>query len=301
MLGVLVADVLARQHQRALRNRAGAIKSRDPERVHDMRVAIRRARLALKLCPACAPGDQWRALRKELAWLGGILGTVRDYDVSTAALAALCRAARFPAEESARILDELNTQRATHVAALGALLNAPRAAAALGGISRAAATARACRTPAAREPAAAFCASAALSTLKDLLAWQDEDITQLFAAHLHKLRIACKRLRYVCEFARPVFGAALNDDITALIAMQDCLGRHQDMAALRTLLERVAFRAAGRGKRGVALTLACGALMERVRQIMEHERVQFAGVWRTFPAHAAHLREALLSHAAVAA
>jgi len=292
-LGTLAARVLTTQLTRAQRNLPGAAKCRNPERIHDMRVAIRRARVALKVFAPCAPSAAWRPVRKELAWLAGYLGAVRDCDVGLAAFDQLCAGSLL----SAHIIDRLRAClleiREQHVAALRKVLSRPRAAAALAALATAARTARACRTPGARKPAKDFLAAAILSTLKDLLASGDEDVTQLFAEHLHQLRIAFKRLRYLCEFAQPFYRRALAVPIASCVAIQDCLGRHQDLATLCTQLEQLARRSAKHGKHAAQLVLACGALVERAHAAMAIERASFADLWRHFPASAAHLRSVL--------
>ena len=53
----------------------------DPEDLHQMRVATRRFRALLRTGRALLDPEWMDLLRKEVGWLGGILGTVRDYDV----------------------------------------------------------------------------------------------------------------------------------------------------------------------------------------------------------------------------
>jgi len=285
--------VLTSQLKRAQRNLPGAAKSRNPERIHDMRVAIRRARVALKVFAPCAPDASWRPVRKELAWLAGYLGAVRDYDVGLAAFDQLCTGGHLSAVVTAPLRNCLVDERQRHVAALRKVLSRPRAAAALAALATAARTARACCTSIARTPAKEFLAAAILSSLKDLLASGDEDVTQLFAEHLHQLRIAFKRLRYLCEFAQPFYRRALAAPIASCVVIQDCLGRHQDLATLCEQLEQLARRCAKHGKHAAPSVLACGVLVERAHAAMARERATFADLWRDFPATAAHLRSIL--------
>jgi CHAD domain-containing protein len=60
---------------------ADALKGRDPEGVHDMRVASRRLRAALEICQDVFSRDQYRELRGDVKRVADALGRVRDLDV----------------------------------------------------------------------------------------------------------------------------------------------------------------------------------------------------------------------------
>lgn len=290
---MLVARILTTQLSRAQNNRPGAAKCRNPKRIHDMRVAMRRARTALKIFSPCAPDNAWRPLRKELARIAGYLGAVRDLDVALELVTQLTANDHLPPENVEALLAELHDERDRHVAALRKVLSQARTDEALAALAGAARLARRCVTPAARGPARDYLAAAILSSLKDILATADEDVTQLFAEHLHQLRIAFKRLRYLCEFAQPLYRGALAEFIASFVTIQDCLGRHQDLATLCTHLDALARKCAKRGKRASTLLLTIGALLERARAAMVRERAAFADLWRAFPATAVRLRAIL--------
>ncbi|MCX7847372.1 MAG: CHAD domain-containing protein [bacterium] len=294
LLGNLVARILTTQWKRAEENRPGAAKCRNPERIHDMRVAIRRARTALKVFAPCVPDRAWQPVRKELAWLAGYLGAVRDYDVGLEVLAQLCAGDGLAEKEVAEVRAALLEEREKHVAALREVLSSERADKALGALGLAARQARRCLTPAARGSAREYLAAAILSALKDVQASGDEDVTQLFAEHLHQLRISFKRLRYLCEFARSVYQSALDEFIAGCVRIQDCLGRHQDLVAFAGHLEGLAKRLGKRRKKKAGrLLLTCGAVLERARARMAREREAFAELWREFPVLAEQLRARL--------
>ena len=73
--------VLARQAYKMWANTEGTLLDLDPEFLHDLRVATRRARFALRLLAPWFGDERCQALREELRWIGGLLGTVRDLDV----------------------------------------------------------------------------------------------------------------------------------------------------------------------------------------------------------------------------
>jgi CHAD domain-containing protein len=59
----------------------GVLDSRDPERVHDMRVATRRLRAAMEVFAPCFPRKRFRRALREVKALADALGVRRDCDV----------------------------------------------------------------------------------------------------------------------------------------------------------------------------------------------------------------------------
>ena len=57
------------------------LAERDPEAIHQGRIALRRLRSALSLFRATVSGKEYQALREEISWLGRQLGDARDADV----------------------------------------------------------------------------------------------------------------------------------------------------------------------------------------------------------------------------
>ena len=84
----LLQEMLAAARGAILENEQGSRLGRDPECVHRMRVATRRARAALRTASGVLEAEREEKLRAELAWLGGVLGGVRDLDVLIAHLRA---------------------------------------------------------------------------------------------------------------------------------------------------------------------------------------------------------------------
>src|SRR5580700_3558066 len=73
-------ELLARQLRTSERTEAGVRAGGDPEDLHRFRVATRRSRALIR---ASRPliRDQLATLDRELRWLGGVSGGVRDLDV----------------------------------------------------------------------------------------------------------------------------------------------------------------------------------------------------------------------------
>jgi len=87
-------------HQLIIEHEAGAIAG-EVESVHDMRVGIRRLRVALSNFTACLPKEDRKRLRQSLGNLANALGGVRDLDVMIDALKA--RQTRKSAEDHVTI------------------------------------------------------------------------------------------------------------------------------------------------------------------------------------------------------
>ena len=73
--------MLEAQYRAIVAHDPGTRLGRDPEELHDMRVATRRLRAFLRAGRPLLDVDWAEALRLELRWLGGVLGPVRDLDV----------------------------------------------------------------------------------------------------------------------------------------------------------------------------------------------------------------------------
>ena len=86
-IGTLAMNVLRKHFEAFLAREPGTRLGDDVEELHDMRVASRRLRAALSLFgDVLAPAIL--KLREELAWIGGVLGAVRDLDVQLVELEA---------------------------------------------------------------------------------------------------------------------------------------------------------------------------------------------------------------------
>lgn len=94
-----------------MQHRHGTILGRDPEELHDMRVASRRLRAVMDVSAGCFP-KQYRYYHQTVKLLTDALGGVRDCDVMREALVAY-RDQRPEAERPAinRLLQNLRLER----------------------------------------------------------------------------------------------------------------------------------------------------------------------------------------------
>lgn len=231
---VIALDCLAHlQH-----NHGGAIRSDDPEYVHQMRVATRRLRAAMRMFGPVLPeefGDRLVAPMRELM---STLGQARDLDVLMAEIVAPVASA-LPDEPrltdlASAITDRLyaarrNTRRVLQLPAYGQLL----------------------LTAAGLLQSSPFVAPPATGETSSLLEFADRRLRRLLnrvhelaaaarvddPSSLHALRIGIKRLRYAIEFFGPMIpGQAGNKVIRRLAGLQEELGQLNDLASAGTLL-----------------------------------------------------------------
>ncbi|MFJ4867282.1 CHAD domain-containing protein [Streptomyces sp. NPDC088757] len=243
-----------------VREQAGAIVALDPavrrdlpDAVHQLRVACRRLRSALKTYRSVLDRDATGPLGDELKWLAGELGVARDQEVLAARLRAhladVPRTLRLgPVKARLRIWDTARTKEARHraVAALDsdrylalldrldALLADPplREAA---GRDAAKVLARAVRKDHAR-------LAARVDHALSLAPGRERDLA------LHEARKAAKRARYAADAARPTLGKPAKKFSRRVKEVQSLLGEHQDGVVARATLRDLAGQAHAAGE-----------------------------------------------------
>jgi len=218
-------------HVQALRaHEAGARAGRDPEHLHEMRVAVRRLRAILRASRDLFDARWVERLRSELDWLGGRLGLVRDLDILDAYLRPRL-AALEGAEHRAgqRVLRRLSADRARAQADLNAALDNPRYPRILEQLE----------TFLSRPPA-----SASDVSLPDVAATEWKRLRKAVqklpgrpsADDLHAVRIKVKRARYAAELARAAAGERGKRFINQAKKLQDILGDLQDAVVIEQYL-----------------------------------------------------------------
>ncbi|HYY41464.1 MAG TPA: CHAD domain-containing protein [Pyrinomonadaceae bacterium] len=231
---VAVALVLRARFAEMCALRAAALDWSDPEGVHDMRVASRRLRSAMR---DFAPYLAGRLPRKRLRQLARTLGAVRDEDVAIDALEELASTAEPDIEAGLRHLIAERCERREHARALLALALEESALAALQeeflhklarATRRSSARARRKRNEMAARSFRRVGREIMLGLLDELLA----DGNALYRPHaegrLHRLRIAAKRLRYALELYGPCWGEQLTWATTEVAELQKSLGELHD-------------------------------------------------------------------------
>jgi CHAD domain-containing protein len=236
----LLADNCAEQMQA---NEAGLCAGRNPEYLHQFRVALRRLRSLYRIYrPLLADADH-AALATELSWLSALLGATRDWDVFLRETLAPLRREKPDAIGLDSLRRRCLAQRRRHAAAMRRAFASDRYAALRDAVLRGAAVSASIGVASARwtcaQPAKAFAATR--------IAKLEKKVQQLAggphatdSTHRHRLRIAVKRLRYAIDFFRALFDAAgVRAYGSALAAVQDSLGTLNDCVTARRLLDDV--------------------------------------------------------------
>lgn len=261
LAGETAFAVLRTQFRRMVAEEPGTRLGDDLEALHDMRVAIRRQRAAIRLFRELLPPKLARAA-SELRWVGRALGEVRDLDVQRATLERWnteIDPADRPALES---LGEWLVRRRSAARRKMLRLLETRRYARL--VERMAAWLK--RGPARRGSAPRL---PILQYAPTLIAQRYGRVIKLGrkidAASppdaYHRLRIRCKALRYALEFHAPLYGKPARRLIDELVRLQDLLGDHQDADVAMQWLEEIV---RDRGKRlGPRTVFVVGKLAER--------------------------------------
>jgi triphosphatase len=275
--------VIARHLRRLQQNDPGTRLGEDPEALHDMRVAVRRLRAALRVFEPAFAVRACTRLRDELRWLGGQLGTVRDVDVQIGHLKAFGTSAppahRGGLEPFRRYLEAERVRRRRD---LLAALDSERYFALLRmleEVSRGQAMARRDQA-AAQAPIALVGRRALKKAFRRLLRRGRQVRTAPTPEDLHALRIRAKRLRYLLEFLREVTGKPGRRLVKQLVRLQDLLGAYHD-AVVAAEFVRLYVEGQGRTVEPSAL-LALGGLVGNNLRLAEHTRSEFQRVWERF-------------------
>ena len=247
------------QLREILANDPGTRLGRDPESLHDMRVAVRRSRALLRAGSKLYTNDV-NALADELRWLGERLGAVRDLDVLLERLRSDVDGLDGDDRTSGRML--LRTLERRRGAARTSLLKALDGDRYFALLDDVAATIERLQ-PSGSDLTVGDLARRELKELRKHVRATGDDPTD---DELHALRKRGKRVRYAYELA--------GEDavVKRAKAFQDVLGEHHDSVVAEVALRGLATAP------GKALT--AGMLIERERAKRADARAAWRGVWR---------------------
>jgi len=272
-------------------NEEGTRLDLDPELLHDFRVAVRRTRAVLGQVRGVFPAADVARFKKGFAWLGGATGPTRDLDVY------LLKLPDYRAGLPRRIqphLDPLGTFLQEHQrieqAKLARLLRTKRYRTLLRDWE-----AFLKREPREEEQEEAPGTENARRPIRQVAseriwkAWQRvrrrgaKITSESEAAELHRLRIACKKLRYLLEVFRSLAPAdQLQPPIQALKKLQDNLGDFNDYEVQQKRVAAFADQMVNEDLAPVPTLLAMGRLQARLDRGQRKERRRFEKRFRRF-------------------
>lgn len=252
---------LARHVRWLLMHDPGVRLGREPESLHQMRVATRQLRAVLRAArPLLVP--EWAdSLRDELRWLGQLLGPARDLDVQLAYFreesATLDARDRRPLTQ---FIAHLEAQR-NHVQE--SLLNELKSERYLDLIRRL------------QQAALDLTAVESPMTLRDLAEQEFTKLRKMIRqaslapsnAKIHETRIKTKRARYAATLAEPAVGKPATRFINKARLAQDVLGMHQD-----AIQAEAHIRAFLKQSTSARAAFVAGRMVERQRRRREKAR-----------------------------
>jgi CHAD domain-containing protein len=277
-------------------NVPGTIRDIDTEFLHDLRVAVRWTRSALKLCGDALPGSLASGFRPEFRWLGDLTTPTRDLDVFL--LGYQDMAASLVGASAADLVpfrDFLTESRAAAHRRLAAGLRSARFNRLCGNWRAALAGVR----PAGRLTAAALADAKIAAAHRNALRTGHGITPTSPAESLHDLRKRCKELRYLVEMFGSLHDSVqLSQAVRELKALQDCLGEFQDAEVQRAKIRGMADQMLDSGCGQAQTLLAMGEIVAGLAVRQSRARAQFAGRFADFSGPASRRRLAALARTA---
>jgi CHAD domain-containing protein len=277
----------------------GTVRDIDTEFLHDLRIAVRRTRSALKLAGDALPDGVAGRFRPEFKWLGDLTTPTRDLDVYLLGFPDMAaRLVAATAEELEPFHDYLRRSRVAERRLLVRGLRSARFARLSVQWRQALTAAATARTrPSAARLAATRIARAQRRVLRDGSA-----ITATSPPEsLHELRKRCKELRYLLE----LFGSLYDPGeqwraVRELKALQDCLGQFQDTQVQHEELRAFADQMMAERAAPAATLLAMGEIAAGLIIRQRQARGEFADRFRDFASPASQDRIRTLTGIAAA-
>lgn len=278
---VAVRSVLTRLLDIMEVNLDGVIRALDPEFLHDLRVAVRRSRSAVKLLGDALPPEDAEHFGAELKWLGDLTTPARDLDVYLMKLVP--STAELVTDGLGPFREFLASRRTEAQTALVAGLTSAR-------FTRFSESWRAAlsreggpRGERADVPIGVLSEERirrAYRRVSRLGAAIDESSP---AEALHDLRKRCKELRYLLE----LFSSLHDPDrqrrlVSELKKLQDCLGEFQDAQIQRDAVGEFASQMLAAQSGSAEVLLAMGRLSRTLEDQQAHARSEFAARFAGF-------------------
>ena len=222
-------------------NENGLLAGRNPEYLHQARVALRRLRSAFRVFDVAVPKSHFAGVLKELKSTGQLLGAARELDVF--AIETLRHAGSGQHAGVAKLRRRTLDVRRRAARAARAAVASPDYTAMLLRLTQALWTVQwrgGTTQPVPFNGTLMKFAARIVSRRNARVKKSGRAISQLGFADLHRLRIRIKRLRYAIEFFLPLFEDKAAVALQALVALQEVLGQLNDDATAWRLLDNLA-------------------------------------------------------------
>jgi len=268
----VIRSVLSESVAAILRNDPLVRATKDPEAVHQARVATRRLRSHMRTFGPLLEPEWTDPLRSELGWLAMALGAVRDREVLLDRLRE--RAKSLPASDArsaASLLHILELEIESLRKTLYADLDSQRYVDLLDSLVDAAHAPK--TTLDADQPASLMLPPLATGPWRRLRSAVRQLPEQPTDPELHRIRILAKRARYAAEAVAPVVGEGAAAFARAAAKLQTILGEHQDSVTAQAWLR--AARVTGRR------AFVAGQLIAMEHLAAQKARKDWPKVWKS--------------------
>ncbi len=267
----------------------GTIRDLDTEFLHDLRIAVRRTRSALKLAGDALPDGMAQRFGPEFKWLGDLTTPTRDLDVYLLGYSGMAAGliAATP-DELEPFHDHLQRSRTAAQRLLARGLRSARFSRLTKEWRQALTAAAAART----RPSVARLAASRISRAHRRVIRDGSAITAASPpTSLHELRKRCKELRYLLELFGSLYDPGeLWRAVRDLKALQDCLGEFQDMQVQHEELRAFAAQMLAERSAPAGTLLAMGEIAAGLATRQRRARSDFAGRFRDFASPASQGR-----------
>ena len=280
-------------------NVPGTVRDVDTEFLHDLRIAVRWTRSALKLCGGALPDGLAREYRPEFRWLGDVTTPTRDLDVYLLEFAGMAAGLVGAAEsELTPFHDYLVRSRGREYRRLARGLRSVRFSGLTAGWRAALADVR----PARKRPVVAQLANERIRAAQRKALQAGQLITAASPSEcLHDLRKRCKELRYLVEMFGSLHDPAQRwQAVRELKALQNCLGEFQDAEVQRTEIRAFAAQMLADRSAPAATLLAMGEIAAGLARRQQAARSEFDSRFADFASPASQVRLAELARTAAA-
>jgi CHAD domain-containing protein len=256
-------SLLKRQLRQLQESEPGVREGADPEDLHRFRVATRRSRALIRASRPLVR-DQLANVDRELRWLGGVSGPVRDLDVLIEHLRDLTEEIDPDQAGGEAIVAMLERERLRQREELVKALDSDR----FGALVKRYDEALDCLTASEEDISLARIARREMRRLRTAYEGLGDESTN---EELHAVRIRAKHARYAAELAAREHGQRFAELASALRDVQDLIGAHNDAVVAEKRVRALATDTS---------RLAAGRIVELERRRREQAREELPAVWR---------------------
>jgi triphosphatase len=275
----LLRKVLAPQVERIQQCKVGVIQGAQPESIHDLRVAVRRVRVALKLCRDIVE-RKIDPIRDELASIGKAAGVARDSDLFADRLSASLQRLSLDTPAAELLTSSTLARCAQAHGTLSDVLRSRTYENALNQLSSLLNDERTVQEIiVGRRRIRRMGHRVCSKKLARVLRWQHQNVRKVSDEDLHQLRRDVKELRYAIEFFAEVLTRRSRDGLRITVVIQDGLGLLHDFVVAIEMLGKLSKVVPNRPVSEEDVSLVIDSLERLWRAEATQARERFFQVW----------------------